>query len=80
MFVIFVVSVLTPDEAMNHYHHGLLAIKEGKTTKTAAYQNVGVDHKTTVDTAAITKLHAINKDKDDEPQTTMGKRETLHPM
>lgn len=56
----FVVSVLTPEEAMRRYNHVLLAVKRGR-SKTAAYQKVGVDRKTITDLAAISECHAVDE-------------------
>ncbi|CAL8282573.1 unnamed protein product [Gadus morhua 'NCC'] len=53
--------VLTPEESMDRYRRVLVAVKKGM-TKTEAYVKVGVDRKTVAATAAISELHAVDKD------------------
>ncbi|XP_030234660.1 corepressor interacting with RBPJ 1-like [Gadus morhua] len=53
--------VLTPEESMDRYRHVFVAVKKGM-TKTEAYLKVGVDRKTLAATAAISELHAVDKD------------------
>ena len=76
MFIIFFVSVLTPEESMDCYRRVFVAVKKGM-TKTEAYVKVGVDRKTVAATAAISELHAVDKDLYDQLRASMPKGETL---
>ncbi|XP_036935286.1 coiled-coil domain-containing protein 106-like isoform X3 [Acanthopagrus latus] len=68
--------VLTPEEAMERYQRVLRVVKEGH-TKSAAYDLVGVDRKTIVDTAPISELNAADTAAYKEMRATMGRGETL---
>ena len=77
MFIIFFVSVLTLEEAMDRYRCVVVAVKKGM-TRTEAYVKVGVDRKTVAETAAISELHAVNEDLYDQLRASMPKGETLY--
>ena len=77
MFIIFFVSVLTPEESMDRYRRVFVAVKKGM-TKTEAYLKVGVDRKTVAATAAISELQAVDKDLYDQLRASMPKGETLY--
>nr|XP_046227982.1 coiled-coil domain-containing protein 106-like isoform X2 [Scatophagus argus] len=68
--------VLTPEEAMERYRRVLQVVKEGN-TKSAAYDLVGVDRKTVVDTAPISELNAVNTAAYKAMRATMTRGETL---
>ena len=72
----FVVSVLTPEEAMKRYQALLLAVRTGR-SKTAAYQKVGVDRKTIADMAAMSELHAVDENAFKEMRSTISTNDTL---
>ncbi|CAL8269704.1 unnamed protein product [Arctogadus glacialis] len=69
--------VLTPEESMDRYRRVFVAVKNGM-TKTEAYVKVGVDRKTVAATAAISELHAVDKDLYDQLRASMPKGETLY--
>lgn len=76
MHHLFYFAVLTPEEAMERYQRVLLVVKKGN-TKSAAYDLVGVDRKTVVDTAPISELNAADAAAYKEMRTTMRRGETL---
>lgn len=61
---------------MERYQRVLLVVKRGN-TKSAAYDLVGVDRKTVVDTAPISELNAVDTAAYKEMRTTMRRGETL---
>lgn len=61
---------------MERYQRVLHVVKKGY-TKSAAYDLVGVDRKTVVDTAPISELNAVDMAAYQETRVTMGRGETL---